>query len=283
MQIKGRLLHFVSRKAMDILAGEATVEQFYDTGLARNAADLYDISKYQLLSLEGWQERSAQRFLDSLEASKQVPFERVLFALGIRYVGETTAKGIARHFGDIDTLAAATKEQLLEVEDVGEVIAGSVFDFLHKEEHLELIARLRAKGLRFDGAGKGAALSEALAGKTVVISGNFSISRERMKELIAAHGGKAGSSVSAKTAYLLAGTKPGPEKLKQCAKLGIPVISEEEFRAMLPADNATAGSGLPPEGVSAAERGRILSPSGDKPADAGREKNGQAIEEPTLF
>ena len=283
MQIKGRLLHFVSRKAMDILAGEATVEQFYDAGLARTPADLYDISKYQLLSLEGWQERSAQRFLDSLEASKQVPFERVLFALGIRYVGETTAKGLARHFGDIDALAAATKEQLLEVEDVGEVIAGSVFDFLHKEEHLEMIARLRAQGLRFDGAGKGAALSDVLAGKTVVISGNFSISRERMKELIAAHGGKAGSSVSARTAYLLAGTKPGPEKLKQCAKLGIPVISEEEFRAMLPEDIATAGSGLPPEGVSAAERGRIPSPSGDKPADADTEKNGQNVEELTLF
>nr|MCR4860472.1 NAD-dependent DNA ligase LigA [Bacteroidales bacterium] len=234
MQIKGRLLHFVSRKAMDILAGEMTVEQFYAAGLARTPADLYDITKYQLLSLEGWQDRSAQRFLDSLEASREVPFERVLFALGIRYVGETTAKGLARHFGDIDSLAAASREQLLEVEDVGEVIAGSVYDFLHEPAHLEQIARLRAAGLRFDGAGQGTALSEALSGKTVVISGNFSISRERMKDLIVAHGGKAGSSVSAKTAFLLAGTKPGPEKLRKCEKLGIPVVSEEEFRAMLP-------------------------------------------------
>ncbi|MBO7575106.1 MAG: NAD-dependent DNA ligase LigA [Bacteroidales bacterium] len=234
MQIKGRLLHFVSRKAMDILAGDMTVEQFYAAGLARTPADLYDISKYQLLSLEGWQDKAAERFLASLEASKQVPFERVLFALGIRYVGETTAKGIARHFGDIDTLAAATQEQLLEIDDVGEVIARSVVDFFAKPEHLEMVARLRAAGLRFDGAGQESALSDALAGKTIVISGNFSISRERMKELITAHGGKAGSSVSGSTAFLLAGSKPGPEKLKKCEKLGIPVVSEEEFRAMLP-------------------------------------------------
>ena len=185
-------------------------------------------------SLEGWQDKAAERFLASLEASKQVPFERVLFALGIRYVGETTAKGIARHFGDIDTLAAATQEQLLEIDDVGEVIARSVVDFFAKPEHLEMIARLRAAGLRFDGAGQESALSDALAGKTIVISGNFSISRERMKELITAHGGKAGSSVSGSTAFLLAGSKPGPEKLKKCEKLGIPVVNEEEFRAMLP-------------------------------------------------
>ena len=234
MQIKGRLLHFVSRKAMDILAGEMTVEQFYATGLARTPADLYAISKHQLLALEGWQDRAAQRFLDSLEASKQVPFERVLFALGIRYVGETTAKGLARHFGGIDALTAASIEELLEVEDIGEVIARSVYAFLHDPVQQEQIARLRDAGLRFSGASAGAALSDALAGKTIVISGNFSISRERMKDLIAAHGGKAGSSVSGSTAFLLAGSKSGPEKLKKCEKLGIPVVSEEEFRAMLP-------------------------------------------------
>ena len=284
MQIKGRLLHFVSRKAMDILAGEMTVEQFFSAGLARTPADLYDISKYQLLSLEGWQDKAAERFLASLEASKQVPFERVLFALGIRYVGETTAKGIARHFGDIDTLAAATQEQLLEIDDVGEVIASSVVDFFARPEHLEMVARLRAAGLRFDGAGQESALSDALAGKTIVISGNFSISRERMKELITAHGGKAGSSVSGATAFLLAGTKPGPEKLKKCEKLGIPVISEDDFRAMLPDAElpalAPSGSGLPQEGVSA-KRG-LSSPDGGKPADAEQKKSEQ-IEELTLF
>ena len=261
MQIKGRLLHFVSRKAMDILAGEMTVDQFYAAGLARTPADLYDIGKYQLLSLEGWQDRAAERFLASLEASKQVPFERVLFALGIRYVGETTAKAIARHFGNVDALAAATQEQLLEVADVGDVIARSVCDYFAKPEHREQVERLRAAGLRFDGAGQETALSDALAGKTVVISGNFSISRERMKDLIVAHGGKAGSSVSGATAFLLAGTKPGPEKLRKCEKLGIPVISEEEFRAMLP--DLPEGSGAT--------------------VQEGPQPSGPNIEEPTLF
>ena len=130
MQIKGRILHFIGRKAMNVLAGEASVEQFYNAGLVRTPADLYDINKYQLMSLEGWQDRSAQRFLDSLAASVDVPFERVLFALGIRFVGETTARDLARHFGDIDSLAAASVEDLLEVAEVGDVIARSVYDYI---------------------------------------------------------------------------------------------------------------------------------------------------------
>ena len=264
---------------MDILAGEMTVEQFYETGLARTPADLYDISKLQLLALEGWQDRAAQRFLDSLEVSKQVPFERVLFALGIRFVGETTAKGLARHFGSIDALSEATQEQLLEVDDVGEVIARSVFDFLHAPAHQEQIARLRAAGLRFDGAGQDSVISDVLAGKTVVISGNFSISRERMKDLIVAHGGKAGSSVSAKTAFLLAGTKPGPEKLKKCEKLGIPVLSEEDFRAMLPEMGGMAAA-FPEQSDGAQLRptlpGQMLRKGTAAPAP-------ESIEEPTLF
>ena len=242
MQIKGRLLHFTSRRAMDILAGEVTVEQLYDRGLARNPSDLYKLNKWQLTSLDGWKDRSAQRFLDSLEASKKVPFERVLFAMGIRYVGEATARSVARHFGDIDALAAAGMEDLLKVDDIGEVIASSIFGFMHDPMQTEEIARLRAAGLQFSTEGAKAALSSALEGKTIVISGNFSISRDAMKELIAAHGGKAGSSVSGKTAFLLAGTKPGPEKLRQCEKLGIPVISEEDFRKMLPEDGSAAGT-----------------------------------------
>lgn len=242
MQIKGRLLHFTSRRAMDILAGEVTVEQLYDRGLARNPSDLYKLNKWQLTSLDGWKDRSAQRFLDSLEASKKVPFERVLFAMGIRYVGEATARSVARHFGDIDALAAAGMEDLLKVDDIGEVIASSIFGFMHDPVQTEEIARLRAAGLQFSTEGAKAALSSALEGKTIVISGNFSISRDAMKELIAAHGGKAGSSVSGKTAFLLAGTKPGPEKLRQCKKLGIPVISEEDFRKMLPEDGSATGT-----------------------------------------
>ena len=239
MQIKGRLLHFTGRKAMDILAGEVTVEQLYNLGLAKRPSDLYGLNKWQLTSLDGWKERSAQRFLDSLEASKKVPFERVLFALGIRYVGEATAKVLARHFGDMDRIAAASREELLMLADIGEVTAGSVYDFMHDPVQLEELARLKAAGLQFSGASATATLSSALEGKTIVISGNFSISRDAMKELIAAHGGKAGSSVSGRTAFLLAGTKPGPEKLRQCEKLGIPVVSEDEFMKMLP--DAPAG------------------------------------------
>lgn len=233
-QIQGRMLHFVSRKAMNILAGEATVAQFYEAGLARYAADLYDISQYQLLSLEGWQEKSARRFADSLRESLSVPFERVLFALGIRYVGETTAKAVARHFGSIDAIAAASVEQLLEVGDVGEVIARSIYDYMHNPEHLAQIERLRARGLQFTASQDKAQLSAILEGKTIVISGNFSISRDAMKELIASHGGKAGSSISSKTTFLLAGSKPGPEKIRKCEQLGVPILSEEAFRALLP-------------------------------------------------
>ena len=234
MQIKGRILHFMGRKAMNILAGDATVDQFYDAGLVHSPADLYDINKYQLLSLEGWQDKSAQRFLDSLAQTRSVPFERVLFALGIRFVGESTARDIARHFGDIDSIANASREQLLEIAEVGDVIAGSVFDYMHDSRNLTEIERLRAQGLRFSAEAASAAVSDSLAGKTIVISGNFSISRDDMKELIISHGGKCSSSVSGSTSFLLAGTKPGPEKIRKCSQLGVPVISEDEFRKLLP-------------------------------------------------
>ena len=237
-QIKGRLLHFIGRKAMNVLAGEATVDQLFDAGLVRTPADFYNISIYQLLSLEGWQEKSSQRFLDSLRKTVEVPFERVLFALGIRFVGESTARDIARHFGNIDAIADATPEQLLEVPEVGEVIARSVYDYMHEDAHLEEISRLKAVGLQFSTNGGGSVLSAALEGKTIVVSGNFSISRDAMKELIVAHGGKCASGVSGSTSFLLAGSKPGPEKLRKCAQLGIPVIDEAAFRAMLPEGSA---------------------------------------------
>ena len=237
-QIKGRILHFMGRRAMNILAGEATVEQFYDAGLVRRPSDLYHINKYQLLSLEGWQDRAAQRFLDSLALTRNVPFERVLFALGIRFVGESTARDVARHFGNIDSIESASLEQLLEVAEVGDVIARSIYDYMHEDANQEEIERLKEAGLQFAANSGPAALSEALAGKTIVVSGNFSISRDALKELIAAHGGKCASGVSGSTSFLLAGTKPGPEKLQKCSKLGIPVISEQEFRNMLPGSTA---------------------------------------------
>lgn len=233
-QIKGRLLHFLSRKAMNVIAGDATVDQLYNLGLVRTPADFYDLKKSDLLHLEGWKERSAQRFLDSLKNSLKVSFDHVLFALGIRYVGESTAKEIAQHFGNIDNIEKADVTQLLEVQDVGEVIAESVYNFFQDEKHRLEIQRLKADGLKMSMEAPAQNLSAALTGKTIVISGNFSISRDELKELIALHGGKNSGSLSGKTSYLLAGSKPGPEKMKKAEQLGIPVINEEEFRSMLP-------------------------------------------------
>ncbi len=233
-QIKGKLEHFVSRKAMNILCGEATVEQLYSLDLVLTPADFYDLSERELLLLEGWKERSARRFLDSIRQSRKVSFERVLFAIGIRFVGETTARDIARHFGNIDAIAAATKEELLAVRDVGEVIAESVVTYFRDPRHLEEISRLKAAGLQLSVESPAEAASEALMGQSIVISGNFSISRDEMKALIEAHGGKNSSSLSGKTSFLLAGEKPGPEKMKKAAELGIRVLSEADFRLLLP-------------------------------------------------
>lgn len=238
-QIKGRMEHFVSRKAMNILCGEATVEQLYNLGLARKPSDLYFLRESVLTTLEGWKERSAKRFMDSVRASRQVPFERVLFALGIRFVGETTAKDVARHFGGIDAIAAASREELLAVPEVGDVIAGSIYDFFRSEANLAEIARLREAGLHFSVESREESeTSDALAGKSIVISGNFSISREKMKEIIEANGGKNSSSVSGNTDFLLAGEKPGPEKIRKAGELGITILDEAAFFAMLPSSPA---------------------------------------------
>lgn len=231
-QIMGKLLHFISRKAMNVIAGEATVEQLYTLGLVKTPADYYSLTKEDLLRLEGWKDRSAERFLGSLRDSLKVGFEHVLFALGIRHVGETTAKGLARHFGDIDALMAASREELIQAEDIGGVIADSIMEYFAKPEHRELIQKLRAAGLHFSMQAEDRD-SDALAGKTIVISGNFSISRDEMKALIERNGGKNSGSVSGNTAYLLAGVKPGPEKLRKAAALGVRIIGEEEFRTLI--------------------------------------------------
>ncbi len=233
-QIKGRLIHFLSRKAMNVIAGDATIEQLFNKALVWNAADFYELTKEHLLTLEGWKERSAERFLDSLEDSKKTPFERVLYALGIRYVGEATAKSVATHFGNIDAIASATIDDLLKVDDVGEVIAESIFDYFRDGSNLETIARLKENGLRFESDIAPEKVSASLEGKTIVISGNFSISRDDMKALIVAHGGKSSGSISKKTTYLLAGEKPGPEKIKKAEALGVQVIDEATFMSLLP-------------------------------------------------
>ena len=234
-QIKGRLVHFLSRKAMNILAGDATVDQLYNLSLVRTPADFYDLDKEQLLTLDGWKERSAERFLKSIRDSKETPFEHVLFAIGIRYVGETTAKTVARFFKNIDAVAASDKETLLSVPDVGEVIADSIYDFFMDPDNIREVQRLRAAGLKMAVEGNELDKSDVLDGAVIVITGNYSIPRDKMKALIEANGGKNSSSVSGKTDYLLAGEKPGPEKIKKAESLGIRIISESEFMEMISA------------------------------------------------
>jgi DNA ligase (NAD+) len=195
-------------------------------------ADFYDLTQSELMGLEGWKERAAQRFLESLAASKKVGFDRVLYALGIRHVGEQTAKSIALHFGDVDKLMAATKQELLEVGDVGEVIAESIIDFFALEAHKNEIERLKAVGLQF-AIEKAEKASEKLVGKTIVVSGNFSISRDKIKGMIEANGGKCSGSISSKTSYLLAGEKAGPEKLKKAQALGVALLTEQELYEMI--------------------------------------------------
>lgn len=232
-RVKGAFLHFISRKAMNINAGEATIDQLYDKGYIRELPDLYRLGTEQLLSLDGWKEKSAGNFLDSISASRNVPFSRVLFALGIRHIGETTAKTLAARFGNIEAMEKASREEFLEVEDIGEVIADSLVEYFGNEGHRRIIQELRDFGLQFADNSAASRLSDRLSGCTVVVSGNFTRPRDEMKALIAAHGGKNTGSVSGKTTYLLAGEKAGPEKLAKAEKLGVKVITEEEFYSII--------------------------------------------------
>jgi len=235
-QIKGKIIHFISRKAMNIDGmGEETVELFYNMGLIRNVADLYSLKAEEIAALERLGEKSAQRIIDGLEASKQVPFERVVFALGIRFIGETVAKILVKAFKNIDTLMAATVEQLTGVNEIGERIAQSFVDWFAVAENRELVERLRTIGLRFELSEEQlAGTSDKLAGLSIIISGTFQKhSREELKDMIEKHGGKNVGSISKNTSYLLAGENMGPSKLEKVQKLGIPIISEEEFLALI--------------------------------------------------
>lgn len=219
---------------MDINAGEATIEQLFSKGYIKELDDLYTLTRDQLLSLEKWKEKSVSNFLESLEKSRKVPFERVLFALGIRYIGETTAKNLAAEFKTMENLASATREQFLSTEEVGEKLADSLIAYFTDQRHLGIIKRLADAGLQMSvDESKKIIESEILAGKTIVISGNFSISRDDMKALIERHSGKVGSAISGSTAYMVAGEKCGPSKLTKAEKLGIEIISEEEFYKLI--------------------------------------------------
>tara|TARA_R110000851_G_scaffold79015_1_gene174107 strand:- start:2249 stop:4243 length:1995 start_codon:yes stop_codon:yes gene_type:complete len=235
-QITGRIQHYISRKAMDIegLGGE-TVELLFKEGLIENYADLYLLTKEQLIPLERMAEKSAENLVKGVAESVKIPFERVLFALGIRFVGETVAKKLARAYKNIDSLMVATVEELMTVDEIGQRIAESVVSFFRNGINLEIISRLRKYGVQFEvSADKLENQTDLLKGQTFVVSGVFeNLSRDELKKLIEDNGGKVGSSISSKTSYLVAGDKMGPSKRTKAESLGVPIISETDFLNML--------------------------------------------------
>ena len=244
-QIIGRILHFIRRKAMDIEGlGEETVELLYDNALLHDIADLYDLRAEQLAPLPRLGEKSADNIIRSIRRSAEVPFRRVLFGLGIRFVGETTAKYLAEHFRSLEAVMHASREELVEADEVGGKIADAILEYFADAGNLRIIDRLRRAGVQFEAAARELA-SESLAGKSLVISGRFSRSRDEMKELIERHGGRNLAAVSGSVDYLVAGEKTGPAKLKKAEKLGIRILSEEEFLRLVAEGPSAADDGMP--------------------------------------
>ena len=234
-QIKGRIEHFISRRAMNIDSlGPETVDEYYRRGLIRNVADLYDI-RVEQINGDGSRQKSAERVVDGIAASRQVPFERVVFALGIRFVGETSARLLARRFKDIDALASATLQQLTDIDGIGEVIAKSVITYFHNPVNMGIVNRLRAYGLQMRLSDEQMqAQGTKLAGKSIVISGVFARhSRDEYKRIIEENGGKNVGSISGKTSFILAGDNMGPAKLQKAEKLGVPIVDEDTFLGMI--------------------------------------------------
>lgn len=237
-QIKGRIEHFIARRAMNIDSlGPETVDEYYRRGLVHNVADLYTI-KVQDINGSGNRERSARKIVDGIAASRQVPFERVVFALGIRFAGETSARLLARHFKTMDALQNASMQELMEVEGVGEVIAKSVIAYFHNPVNQDIVERLRSYGLQMQLSEEQiSGATDKLAGKSIVISGVFAKhSRDEYKALIEQNGGKNVGSISGKTSFILAGDNMGPSKLQKAEKLGIPLVNEEQFLEMIGGD-----------------------------------------------
>ncbi|MDP4268260.1 MAG: NAD-dependent DNA ligase LigA, partial [Bacteroidota bacterium] len=235
-QIKGRIEHFISRRAMNIEGiGPETIDLLFQKAIINNIADLYSLKREELVKLERLGEKSADNMLKGIEESKKVPFERVLYALGIRYVGETVAKKLAMHFRTIDNIFHASKDELMEAEEIGEKIAQSIIDYFDNPENLLLINRLKEIGLKFES--QTVLRSETrgvLSGKSFVVSGVFSnFERDELKKVIEENGGKNVSSVSSKTSYIIAGQNPGPNKIEKAKELNVPIISEEDFLGMM--------------------------------------------------
>ncbi len=233
-QIVGRLIHFVERGAMDIeQLGDEKIELLYRNNLLRDVSDFYKLTADDLLKLPGFKDKSANKTIEAIAKSKEKPFDRVLFALGIRYVGSTVAKRLTEAFSDIDSLMAASIEQLISAQDIGEKIATSVYNFLHDEKNIRLLTELRTAGLRMKRE-ELSKLSTSLDGKSFVVSGVFEqISRDELKELIASHGGKVTGSISAKTDFVVAGANMGPAKLEKANSLGVKIISFDDLSGMI--------------------------------------------------
>lgn len=234
-QIIGRIQHFITRKAMDIdgLGGE-TVALLFNAGLVTNYADLYELKKEQIIPLERMAEKSAENLINGIEKSKTIPFERVLYALGIRYVGETVAKKLAKHYKSIDAIAQASIMDLILVDEIGDKIAQSVVQFFENQENFRIIDRLKSYGVQLESGEDDVLLSEKLKGKTFVVSGVFEIySRDELKKAIEDNGGKVGSSISSKTDYVIAGDNMGPSKLEKANQLKIAIITELDFKQMI--------------------------------------------------
>lgn len=249
-QIVGRIVHFISRKAMNIEGlGDETVQLLYDNGLVHDISDLYTLKRADLVRLPRLGEKSADNILRNIEASKQVPFARVLFAIGIRFIGETTAKILARQFKNIDALIHADPEQLIEAEEVGEKIARSIIEYFADAGNMRIVERLRSYGLQFQNQVQEGA-TDRLAGLNFLISGTFvHHSRDQLKELIERHGGRNLSGVSSNVNYLLAGQNIGPAKLAKASKLGVKMINEEEFMQMLGDESAVSTENMPVQGT----------------------------------
>jgi DNA ligase (NAD+) len=228
--------HFISRKAMNIDGlGEETIEQLFNEGLVKNIGDLYTLTKEQLLPLERMAEKSVNNLLQGLTDSKKVPFERVLFAIGIRFVGETVAKKLAKHFKNIDAIMHASFEELIAADEIGDKIAESIIQYFAVEQNLKLIEELKNIGLQFSlSETQLQNTSDKLAGLTFVVSGVFSLfSRDELKELIEQNGGKVSGSISKKTSYIVAGENMGPSKLEKATELGVAIIDEHTFSEMI--------------------------------------------------
>ena len=234
-QISGRIQHFISRKAMDIAGmGSESVQLFVEKDLIHSIADLYDLTFDQITALEGFKEKSATNLLEGLNASKQIPFDRVLFGLGIRHVGATVAKKLARHFGSMNQLLQADFDTLKAVDDIGEVIALQLTEYFEQDANLEELARLQKAGLQFDMEVVKAPSEGPLVGAKVVVSGVFeSFSRDELKMLIETLGGQNVSSISSKTTYVVAGEGIGPSKKAKAEKLDVPILNEDEFKALI--------------------------------------------------